>query len=131
MTKETGLRLHKALQSGIKINPDNILTTQSKGGRLKEMTVSKVIYDKIASFANETGVFKLSRQDYKDILSELKKAAKATSQSYEALHGFRHSFFLEKISELQEKGMSLKDSWTAISKSDMDHNRFVKNYVRG
>ena len=131
LTALTGLRLHKALQSGIKINPDNILTTQSKGGRAKEMLVSKVIYDKIASFANDKGVFKLTSQDYKDILSELKIAALATNQSYEALHGFRHSFFLEKTSELQSNGMPVKDSWDKISKTEMDHNRFIKNYTRG
>ncbi len=133
LTKETGLRLHKALTTaGIKINIiDKTLSTVSKGGRLKEMAVSKELYYKVASLAGEKGVFKLSSKDYKSILSELEKAAKATNQHYEALHGFRHSFFLEKTSELQKEGMNLKDSWNKTSKEDMDHNRFVSAYVRG
>ena len=132
LTKETGLRLHKALQSGIKVNIiDKTLSTVSKGGRLKEMNVSKEIYDKIAGIANDKGVFKLSRQSYKNILDELKTAAAATSQHYEALHGFRHNFFLSKSAELQKEGMDLKTSWDKVSKSDMDHNRFISNYTRG
>ena len=132
LTKETGLRLHKALSAGIKINIiDKTLSTVSKGGRLKEMTVSKELYDKIASFANDKGVFKLSNRDYKSILSELEKAARDTNQAYEALHGFRHSFFLQKTSELQKEGMNLKDSWDKVSKENMDHNRFVSAYTRG
>ena len=132
LTALTGLRLHKALRAGIKVNIiDKTLSTVSKGGRAKEMRVSKVIYDKIATFANDKGIFKLTSQDYKDILSELKSAAKATGQHYEACHGFRHSFFLEKTSELQKEGMDLKTSWDKISKTEMDHNRFIKNYVRG
>ena len=131
LSQMTGLRLHKALLSGIKINPNGILTTQSKGGRIKEMAVSKVIYDKIANLANSGGVFKLDSKDYKSILEDLKIAARDTGQSYEACHGFRHSFFLSKSAELQEKGMDLKTSWTTVSKSDMDHNRFISAYVRG
>ncbi|MDA8052777.1 MAG: hypothetical protein M0012_01315 [Deltaproteobacteria bacterium] len=131
LTKETGLRLHKALQVGVKVNPDKTLSTASKGGCVKEMRVSSAIYDKIANLANDKGIFKLSGQDYKDILSELKTAALATNQHYEAIHGFRHSFFLQKSSELQAKGMTSKDSWDKVSKSDMDHNRFVSNYTRG
>ena len=131
LTKETGLRLHKALSAGIKVNIiDKTLSTVSKGGRIKEMRVSKEIFDKVASLAND-GVFKLSKQDYKSILSELEKAARDTNQNYEACHGFRHSFFLEKSAELQSKGMNSKDSWDKVSKENMDHNRFVKNYVRG
>ncbi len=127
---KTGLRLHKALLSGIKINPET-LSTQSKGGRIKTMTVSSELAGKIANLANDKGVFKLSRQDYKDILSALGKAALATNQHYEACHGFRHSFFLEKSAKLQEKGMNVKDSWNKTSREDMDHNRLVKNYTRG
>ena len=131
LTKETGLRLHKALTAaGIKINPDKTLSTVSKGGRQKEMNVSSTLYDKVASLAND-GVFKLDSKDYKAILEDLKIAARDTNQHYEALHGFRHSFFLEKTSELQEKGMNLKDSWDKVSKNDMDHNRFISAYTRG
>ena len=133
LTAETGLRLHKALTTaGIKVNViDKTMTTQSKGGRQKEMNVSKEIFDKIANLANDKGVFKLDSKSYNSILSELEKAAKATGQSYEACHGFRHSFFLQKTSELQKEGMDLKTSWTTVSKSDMDHNRFVSAYTRG
>ena len=130
-TKITGLRLHKALQSGIKINLNGILTTQSKGGRIKTMTVSSSLYNKIANLACDKGVFKLSGRDYKSILSELEKAARDTNQSYEALYGFRHSFFLEESAKLQEKGMNVKDSWNKTSRENMDHNRLVKNYTRG
>ncbi len=131
LTAVTGLRLHKSLSAGIKVNPNGILTTQSKGGRQKEMIVSPALHNKIANLAGNKGVFKLSKQDYNNILSELKLAAKATGQSYEACHGFRHSFFLQKSAELQKEGMSLKDSWNKVSKEELDHNRFVKNYTRG
>ena len=132
LAQQTGLRLHKALQSGIKINViDKTLSTVSKGGRIKEMSVSKELYNKVAGLANDKGVFKLDSKDYKSILSELEKASLETGQHYEALHGFRHNFFLSKSAELQAKGMDLKDSWSKTSKENMDHNRFVSNYTRG
>lgn len=132
ITQETGLRLHKAITvAGIKINNDGTITTISKGGRNKNLDLSENLKTELKTYLNDKTVFKLNDKEYKQILSELKTAAKETNQTYEAQHGFRHSFFLEKSAELQKGGMSLKESWTKVSNDDMDHNRFVSNYTRG
>ncbi|MHB8282537.1 MAG: hypothetical protein ACYDDE_07010 [bacterium] len=131
ITAETGLRLHKAIvNAGIKINNDGVISTISKGGRDKILNLSENLKSDLKASLNDKSVFKLDSKEYKKILSELKIAARETNQSYEALHGFRHSFFIEKSAELQKSGMSLKESWIKVSK-DMDHNRFVSNYTRG
>ena len=132
ITQETGLRLHKAIVSaGIKSNLDGSISTISKGGRVKELNLSESLKNELRTYLNGKTVFKLDDKNYKQILSELKTAAKNTGQDYQALHGFRHSFFLDKSNDLQLAGMSLKESWDLVSKTDMDHNRFVSNYTRG
>ena len=135
ITTETGLRLHKALSSGIKIDKSGSIYTTSKGGRIKELNLSQDLKNQFINFMDKTGAasFKLSDRDYKQILSELKKASAATGQFYEALHGFRHSFALSVLNNLQtEKGMdfqkSLKDKGYIQA---MDHNREVSAYRRG
>ncbi len=135
ITAETGLRLHKALESGIKVNKDGDIYTQSKGGRIKELNLSADLKEQFNNYLDKTVAksFKLSERDYKQILSELKIAAKETNQSYEACHGFRHSFALSVLNNLQtEKSMdfqkALHDKGYIQS---MDHNREVSAYRRG
>lgn len=132
ITAETGLRLHKAITvAGIKINPDSI-TTNTKGGRLKELNLSENLRTELKAYLGDKQSFKLTQKDYKQILSELKVAASATGQKYEATYGFRHSFALDKAAELQREGMSYKEAWHSEEHNhNLDHNRFVSAYTRG
>ena len=133
ITAETGLRLHKALEVSIKINAAGNVFTQSKGGRGKELNLSPGLKSQFVGYLEKTGkdTFKLTDRDYKGILSELKTAALATNQSYEALHGFKHSFALSILSNLQQR----TSFQAAIKNPDymqsLDHNRELPAYRRG
>ena len=135
ITAETGLRLHKAITSaGIRIDKSGNIYTQSKGGRIKELNFSADLKAQFLAYMDKTGArsFKLSEKDYKGILSELEFAAKATGQSYEACHGFRHSYALETLNGLQERGLSYSESkYSKEYIQSLDHNREVSAYRRG
>ena len=135
ITAETGLRLHKALETGIRINKNAQLYTQSKGGRIKILNLSQDLKNQLNNYLDKTGAssFKLSEKDYKQILSELKIAANETGQPYEACHGFRHSFSLETLNTLQtEKNMNLQEAFNNEKYvQSLDHNRPLSAYRRG
>lgn len=133
---ETGLRGHKAITAaGIRIDTSGNVFTQSKGGRIKVLNLSQDLKSQFNNYLERTGnnFFKLSERDYKQILSELKIAAKETNQSYEAIHGFRHSYALSVLSNLQgEKNMSFKEATHDKGYiQSLDHNREVSAYRRG
>ena len=133
ITAETGLRLHKALEAGIKLNAAGNVFTQSKGGREKELNLSSGLKSQFISYLEKTGkdTFKLSDRDYKGILSELKSAALATNQSYEALHGFKHSFALSILSNLQQRTSFAEAIKNPDYMKSLDHNRELPAYRRG
>ena len=103
ITFETGVRTHKMITyAGIKIAGDGI-TTQGKGGRIREFELSTSVKNELSRLAPD-GTFKLTDRDYKEILQELKTASLATGQTYEALHGLRHNFALKNGGDTKDHG---------------------------
>lgn len=136
IAKESGVRFNKTFVKGsLKIGKDGTVFTQGKGGRYVELSnykeLSKETIARLEKVAVD-GKFKLQGRDYKAVLSGLKKAAKATGQRYEALHGLKKNFasdVREKI--MSEKNISYKD---AIKDKgyiqSLEHNRSLATYEK-
>ena len=136
---ETGARFHKTMTvSGIKQDKDGFFYTVGKGGRIERFeglnSLSLKTADRLKAYLKNEGkeTFKLSKQDYKTVLREVEKAAKATNQHYEALHGLKKNFAKDVREKLIEKGMSYKDAINSKEyQHSLAHNRHLSTYERG
>lgn len=133
---ESGSRLHKTLTvSGVKIDKLGNFYTVGKGGRLERFesfnSLSKETADRLQSYLKDTGkkTLKVSNRDYKNILSELDKAAAATGQNYEAGHGLKKDFAADVRAKLIEQGMSYNQAVNSKEyQNALAHNRHLNAY---
>lgn len=136
IVRESGVRFNKTFVSGsLKIGKDGTVYTTGKGGRYVPLDgykeLSKETLNRLEKVAGD-GKLKLKDKEYKAVLGALKKAAKATGQRYEALHGFKKSFASDIRSKIMtEKNISyrevLQDKGYIQS---LEHNRELSTYQK-
>ena len=137
---ETGARFHKTMTvSGVKQDENGFFYTNGKGGRIERFeglnSLSLKTADRLKTYLKDENkeTFKLSDKDYKAVLREVEKAAKATNQHYEGLHGLKKSFAKNVREELiNQRGMSYKDAINSKEyQHSLAHNRHLSTYERG
>lgn len=117
----------KDLQTGIE---RGWIEVAGKGGKVREIGVSPVTYQKIAVEISKAtkGRLEFDGDRYRQVL---KQASERSGQAYEGSHGLRWSWAQERHQQLQELGMTYEQSLTAISQA-MGHERadITQHYLR-
>lgn len=109
-------------------------SADSKGGKQRDLYVSKETYSRIQTYIKEHGELKIDRstRERQDLRNAIKEAAKISDQKYTGAHGLRHNFAQERVNELQnDYGKSYLEAITITSK-EMGHERpsITEHYLR-
>jgi len=106
------------------------ITVQGKGGKIRDLELSKETYDSLKSLVENSQDKKLtfSTDGYRN---ELKAACKATNQEYSGTHGLRWSYAQNLFKQLQQSGKTYEQSLSIVSER-LGHNRpdITLHYLR-
>jgi len=104
------------------------ILTVEKGGKPGLVSVSEDTYNQIVEYINKNKVLKVNPDLYRN---DLKAAAKASGQKYEATHGQRWNFAQNRIEALQNNGMKYEAAKQLVS-WEMKHFRreITEHYLR-
>jgi site-specific recombinase XerD len=103
----------------------------TKGGKEREIMISKETYDRISSIVHEQGKFQIPKSERQELRESIREAAGETGQKYTGAHGLRHSYAQERVSELQNMGKSYLEAIGQVSK-EMGHERpsITEHYLK-
>lgn len=91
-----------------------------KGGKERELYISKETYMKIEKYIDKNGELKMD--DPRSYRAEMKKAAASANQEYTGSHGLRHNYAQNRMNELQQDGKGYKVACQIVSR-EMGHER--------
>ena len=97
-----------------KIHLDN-----TKGGKERDIFVSKETYSKLETYIKENGEFKISKNTYSH---DINNAARAAGEKVHDTHSFRYNFAQERYNQYLESGYTHEQSLQSIS-WEMGHER--------
>jgi len=104
----------------------------AKGGKARDIIVSKETYEKIESYVRQHDKLAVERHERQNLRETIREAANNTDQKYTGAHGLRHSYAQERVSELQnDAGKSYLDAIAQVSK-EMGHERpsITEHYLK-
>ena len=101
----------------------------TKGGKERDIIVSKDTYLEIERYVKENGVLKID--DPRSYREAIKEAAQKVGQEYTGSHGLRHNFAQNRMNELQSMGAGYQTACHMVSK-EMGHERpsITETYLR-
>lgn len=106
-----------------------IIEIKGKGGKVRELHVSPVTYEKISNIIEQEGRFCIDKNDYR---TDLRQACESCNEKYTGSHGLRWSYAQERMERLQATcGMSYEQSLCEVSR-DLGHERpdITEHYLR-
>lgn len=92
----------------------------TKGGKERDLHVSKETYLKLEKYINENG--KLKIDDPRAYRDAIKQASNVTNQNYTGSHGLRHTYAQNRMNELQTEGVGYRTACLIVSR-EMGHER--------
>ncbi len=106
----------------------------TKGGKARDLIISKETYQKLESYIKENGKFNIGRNngERQKLREDIKQAAAITGQKYTGAHGLRHCYAQERVSEKENvQGKSYLNAISEVSK-EMGHERpsITEHYLR-
>jgi len=103
----------------------------AKGGKQRDLFLSKKTYQRIEKIVQEHGKFQVSKSDRQALRESIREAAEATGQKYTGAHGLRHNFAQNRVAELQAEGKSYGDALAETSR-ELGHERpsITLHYLR-
>ena len=118
-----GLTEHSAKGEVGKIHLDN-----TKGGKERDIFVSRETYNRLENYIKENFRFQLDKTSYYDALKE---AAKETNQDYNSSHGLRWNFAREELGRFMENDRTYDESLILVS-DEMGHVRgdITEHYLK-
>jgi integrase len=101
----------------------------AKGGKEREIHVSRETYERLQDHIARHGVFQIDDQD--KYRQSLKAAAERTGQEYHGSHGLRWNFAQERMDYHMNHGLSYEASLVAVS-DEMGHVRgdITEHYLK-
>jgi integrase len=121
LINETGMRATEvSLINPTQLERDNTLHYKSKGGQDNEKRISQETADRLREAFKADGKFEIKQNTFRN---HLKKAAEATVQKYQSIHGLRWSFGQDLMKRLVfEEGKSLDEARLTVSR-ELSHHR--------
>jgi integrase len=106
-----------------KIHLDN-----TKGGKPRDIYVSKETYQKLENYIKENGEFRISKNTYSHYINN---AAKAAGEKVHDTHSFRYNFAQERYNQYLESGYTHEQALQSVS-WEMGHERadITLHYLR-
>jgi len=101
----------------------------TKGNKGRMISVSPGTYDRLESYISEHGEFRVKNSNsYRAVLE---RAAGQSNQEYTGSHGLRWNYARERVTELQEAGLTY-DQAISHTSWDMGHERadITEHYLR-
>ncbi len=137
---ESGARIHEISlikpdqlrgigQDSINGEKCGVIEIKGKGGKIRELHVSPMIYEKILNTIKTEGNFKIDKNDYR---TDLRQACESCNEKYTGSHGLRWSYAQERMERLQSAcGMSYEQSLCEVSRA-LGHERpdITEHYLR-
>lgn len=114
---------------GIKNGVGVIRLTNTKGGRVRDMSVSVELYKRVEDLAAEDGTFEFSRGNYS---RALKRAAERSGNEWQGTHGLRWNYIQNSFRERQEVGgLNYEEALQAVA-LEIGHSRpeITLHYLR-
>ena len=102
--------------------------TNTKGGKERNIFVSKETYSKLETYIKEHGEFKISRNTYSH---DVNAAAKAAGERVTDTHSFRYNFAQERYNQYLENNYTHEQALQSVS-WEMGHERadITLHYLR-
>ena len=118
---ESGARVSELNHLKIEQFKENTIQVQGKGGKIRELELSKQTYNKLKSLvlSSENQKLTFNTDAYRN---ELKNACKATNQEYQGSHGLRWNYAQNLFKQLQQQGKTYEQSLSIVSEK-LGHNR--------
>jgi len=100
----------------------------TKGGKERDIQVSRETYEKLEQHVKENGRFQVDKNAYRN---DLKATSEMTNQHYQGSHGLRWSYAQERHNEVQQHGYTYEQSLTIVSQ-ELGHERadITEHYLR-
>jgi integrase len=100
----------------------------TKGGKERDIFVSKDTYQKLEQYINQHGEFKLSKNTYSH---DVNNAAKAAGEKVHDTHSFRYNFAQERYNQYLENNYTHEQTLQSVS-WEMGHERadITLHYLR-
>ena len=123
-----GFRVREIARAEVDRENERIIIHRAKGGRTRELYFDhrKEDFERLASL-----IEKLQEQHYeqrlKDYYRDLKNAAKATGQEYNASHAFRYEYAQRRIEELRKNEEERKELIERYNVNNTDNEAKDKN----
>jgi len=104
------------------------IEVEGKGGKGREIGMSKDTYEKISVAIAQEGRFEFDKKGY---TAEIRSAAALSDQENQGTHGLRWSWAQERHSEIQEHGRTYEQPLGLVSR-EMGHERadITEHYLR-
>jgi len=106
------------------------IEVQGKGGKIRDLELSKETYDSLKSLVENSQDKKLvfSTDAYRN---ELKSACERTGEQYQGTHGLRWSYSQNLFKQLQQSGKTYEESLSIVSQK-LGHERpdITEHYLR-
>jgi integrase len=127
---ESGARVSELNHLKLSQFKENTIQVQGKGGKIRELELSKQTYNELKSLvlSSENQKLTFNTDAYRN---ELKNACKATNQEYQGTHGLRWSYAQSKFNELQQQGKTYEQSLSIVSER-LGHQRpdITEHYLK-
>ena len=112
----------------------NLEGADTKGGKARELMVSKETYQKLEFYIKDNGKFNINRTsgERQKLREAIKEAAGITGQKYTGAHGLRHCYAQERVHEKENiQGKSYLNAIAEVAK-EMGHERpsITEHYLR-
>jgi len=128
---ESGARVHELNHLKISQFKENgSIEVQGKGGKIRDLELSKETYDSLKSLVENSQDKKLvfNTDSYRN---ELKAACEKSQQQYQGTHGLRWSYAQSMFVKLQQQGKTYEQTLSIVSQK-MGHERsdITEHYLR-
>jgi len=128
---ESGARVHELNNLKLSQFKENqAIEVQGKGGKIRDLELSKETYDSLKSLVENSQDKKLvfSTDAYRN---ELKSACERTGEQYQGTHGLRWSYSQNLFKQLQQSGKTYEESLSIVSQK-LGHERpdITEHYLR-
>lgn len=109
----------------------HLQNADAKGGKERDLNVTKETYKRIESYVREHGKFHIPKSERQELRNSIKEAAERVGQKYTGAHGLRHNFAQNRVAELQAEGKSYGDALAQTSR-ELGHERpsITLHYLR-
>lgn len=106
-----------------------VIEIKGKGGKIRELCVSPMTYEKISNLIETEGRFLIDKNAYR---ADLRHACEISTERYSGSHGLRWTYAQDRMESLQSvHGMSYEQSLCEVSR-DLGHERpdITEHYLR-